>query len=136
MKVDRRFNVDEIMSASWDQLLARDLASELEYFSTDKRCLVPELRRFFAIKGYRDLLVKLRAACAGKTSLDALKSVAVEMRRYALERPALWAAASRTPAIDCADYQLQFSRVWPSADSEIGLDIQLIRIEARSNLPA
>jgi hypothetical protein len=99
------FNVDEVLSASWDQLLAKDLASEVEYFSADRRCLIPELRRFFAIKGYRDLLVRLKTACEGKTSFDALKSVARGMRQYALERPAFWAAASRTPAIDCADWR-------------------------------
>jgi hypothetical protein len=98
-------NVDEMLSASWDQLLARDLASEVEYFSGDKRCLIPELRRFFAIKGYHDLFLRLRSACEGKTSFDALKSVALEMRQFALERPALWAAASRTPTTDCAEWR-------------------------------
>jgi hypothetical protein len=105
MNHERNFNVDEMVSASWDQLLARDLASQVEYFSADKRCLIPELRRFFAIKGYHDLLVRLKTACEGKTSFDALKSVAREMRQYALERPALWAAASRTPTIDCAEWR-------------------------------
>jgi hypothetical protein len=51
-------NVDELLSASWHQLLARDLVSEVEYFSGDKRCLIPELRTLFAIKGYRDLLLR------------------------------------------------------------------------------
>jgi hypothetical protein len=90
-------NVDEMLPASWDQLLARDLASEVEHVSGDKRCLIPELRRFFAIKGYHNLLLRLRTACGGKTYFDALKSVALEMRQFALERPALWAASSRTP---------------------------------------
>ena len=98
-------NVDELLSASWHQLLARDLVSEVEYFSGDKRCLIPELRTLFAIKGYRDLLLRLRTACEGKTSFDALKSVALEMRQFALERPALWATASRTPVTDCAEWR-------------------------------
>jgi hypothetical protein len=103
--MNHEINVDEMLSASWDQLLAKDLASEVEYFSGDKRCLIPELRRFFAIKGYRDLLRRLSKSCEGKTSFDALKSVALEMRQFALERPALWAAASRTPTIDCAEWR-------------------------------
>ena len=111
MNHERSFSVGEIVSASWDQLLARDLASEIEHFSADKRCLIPELRRFFAIKGYRDLFVRLKAACEGRTSFDALKSVAREMRQYALERPALWAAVSRTPASDCAE--------WRAGDKEL-----------------
>jgi Tetracyclin repressor-like, C-terminal domain len=103
--MNHKKNVDEMLSASWDQLLARDLASEVEHFSGDKRCLMPELRRFFAIKGYHDLLLRLRTACEGKASFDALKSVALEMRQFALERPALWAAASRTPTTDCAEWR-------------------------------
>ena len=105
MNHERSFNVDEMLSASWDQLLAVDLASEVEYFSSDKRNTIPELRRFFAIKCYRDLLVRLKTAREGKTSSDALRSVAREMRQYALERPALWAAASRTLTSDCAEWQ-------------------------------
>ena len=111
MNQERSFNVDEILSASWDQLLARALASEVENFSPGKRCSIPELRRFFAIKGYRDLLARLKIACEDKTSFDALKSVARAMRQYALERPALWAAASRTPVNDSAE--------WRSAHNEL-----------------
>jgi hypothetical protein len=104
MNHERSFNVNEMLSTSWDQLLAVDLASEVEYFSSDKRCTIPELRRFFAIKCYRDLLVRLKTAREGKRSFDALRSVAREMRLYALERPALWAAASRTLTSDCAEW--------------------------------
>src|SRR3984885_3101962 len=105
MNHERSFNVNEMLSTSWDQLLAVDLASEVEYFSSDKRCTIPELRRFFAIKCYRDLLVRLMKAREGKTSFGALRSVAREMRQYASERPALWAAASRTLKSDCAEWR-------------------------------
>lgn len=108
---ERSFNVDQMLSASWDQLLARDLASEVKDFCGDKRYPFPELRRFFAIKGYRDLLVRLKTACKDQTSFDALKSVAREMRQYALDRPALWAATSRTATIDCAE--------WRAGDKEL-----------------
>jgi hypothetical protein len=99
------FTVDEMPSASWHQQLANDLAAEMENFAGEKRCTIPELRRFFAIKGCRDLLGRLRAARDGKTSYAALRSVAMEMRQYALERPALWAAASRTPNTDCSEWR-------------------------------
>jgi hypothetical protein len=105
MNHERSFNIDEMLSASWDQLLARDLASEVEHVSANKRCVIPELRRFFAIKAYRDLLARLKTACEGKTSFEALKSIAREMRQYALERPALWVAASRPPTMDCAQWR-------------------------------
>jgi WHG domain-containing protein len=105
MHQDRTSNVDEMLSASWDQLLAVDLASEVEYFSSDKRCTIQELRRFFAIKCYRDLLDRLKRAREGKASFDALRSAAREMRQYAIDRPALWAAASRTITSDCAEWR-------------------------------
>lgn len=106
MNHERSFNVDEILSASWDQLLARDLAAEVENVAPDKRCSTPELRRFFAIKGCRDQLARFKAACENRTSFDALRSVAREMRQYALERPALWAAASRKPANESAEWRV------------------------------
>jgi hypothetical protein len=105
MNHERSFDIDEWLSASWHQRLARDLASEAEHVSAENRCLIPELRRFFATKAYRDLLAKMKTACEGKTSFDALKSVARSMQLYALERPALWAATSQTPAVDCAEWQ-------------------------------
>ncbi|MGL3214154.1 TetR-like C-terminal domain-containing protein [Bradyrhizobium sp. BR 1433] len=105
MNRERSFHVDETLSASWDQRLAVDLASEVEHFSFDRRCTIPELRTFFAIKCYRDLLARLTTAREGKTSFDALRSVAREMRQYALERPALWAAGSRTSTSDCAEWR-------------------------------
>jgi hypothetical protein len=105
MNHEPSIKVEEMLSVSWDQLLATDLASEVEYFSSDKRCTIPELRNFFAIKCYRDLFVRLQTAREGKTSFDALRSVAREMRQYALERPALWAAASRTLTNDCAEWR-------------------------------
>ena len=101
----RSFKVDEMSAESWDQILATDLASDVEYFSSDKRCTIQELRKFFAIKCYRDLLVRLKTAREGKTSFDALKLVARELRQYAMERPALWAAASRTQKSDCAEWR-------------------------------
>lgn len=102
---ERSFGVEDMLSASWDQQLARDLATEVETFAGEKRCTVPELRRFFAIKGDRELLSRLKTAREGRTAFSALRSVAKEMRQYALERPALWAAASRTPTTDCSEWR-------------------------------
>lgn len=102
---DRSFTIDEMLAVSWQQQLASDLAVEVETFAGEKGGAIPELRRFLAIKGYRDLLCRLRRARDGKTSYAALRSVAMEMRRYARERPALWAAASRTPSSDCIEWR-------------------------------
>lgn len=105
MNREHNISVDEMTSHSWDQLLAADLASEIEHFSSDRRCTLSEVRRFFAIKYYRDLVPRLKAARDGKTSFDALRSVALEMRQYAFQRPALWAAGSRTPTADCDEWR-------------------------------
>ena len=95
--------VDQILSISWDRQLAKDLAAEIEACTGERRDTVEEMRRFLALKGYRELLQRLRSAREGKTSEEALKAVAHAFRSYALERPALSAAAFRTAA-DCPEW--------------------------------
>ena len=63
------------------------------------------MRRFLALKGYRELLQRLHARREGKRSNEALHAVAHAMRSYALERPALSAAAFRTAAADCPEWR-------------------------------
>jgi hypothetical protein len=96
---------DELLSFSRDKALANDLAAELERFSGEKRTTVVEIRRFLAIKAHRDLLDRLRKAHTGRSSFAALRTVAIEMRQYAVERPALWAAAVRTPVTDFGEWR-------------------------------
>lgn len=97
--------VDQILSISWDRKLAKDLAAEIEACTGERRDTVEEMRRFLALKGYRELLQRLRSAREGKTSEEALKAVAHAFRSYALERPALSAAAFRTAAADCPEWR-------------------------------
>ena len=97
--------VDQILSISWDRKLAKDLAAEIEACTGERRDTVEEMRRFLALKGYRELLQRLRSAREGKTSEEALKVVAHALRSYALERPALSAAAFRTAAADCPEWR-------------------------------
>jgi hypothetical protein len=111
MMRSRDSSLDQLLSVSWEKALANDLAAELEQFSGEKRTMVAEVRRFIAIKAHRDLLDRLRKARAGRTSFAALRSVAIEMRQYAVERPAFWAAALRAPVTDCTE--------WRSADNQI-----------------
>ncbi|MGZ5899499.1 MAG: TetR-like C-terminal domain-containing protein [Reyranella sp.] len=101
----RPCSVDEILSSSWDRKLAKDLAAEIEACTGDRRETVEEMRRFLALKGYRELLGRLGEARAGKTGEEALKAVAHAIRRYAIERPALSAAAFRTAAADCPEWR-------------------------------
>jgi hypothetical protein len=111
MMASRDSSLDELLSVSWDKALANDLAAELERFSGKKRTTVAEIRRFLAIKADGDLLDRLRKARTGRSSFAALRSVAIEMRQYAVERPAFRAAAVRVPVTDRAE--------WLSADNQI-----------------
>src|SRR4029453_13966299 len=109
----RNYSVDEILSSSWDRKLARDLAEEIEACTGERRTTVEEMRRFLALKGYRELLQRLRTARGGKRANEALHAVAHAMRRYALERPALSAAAFRTAAADCPEWREAHENLHP-----------------------
>ncbi|WP_234685835.1 TetR-like C-terminal domain-containing protein [Bradyrhizobium monzae] len=99
------YPVDEILATSWDRKLAKDLADEIGICTGDRLGTVHEMRRFLALKGYRELLGRLREAREGKDAEDALAAVVHAMRHYALERPALSAAAFRTAAADCPEWR-------------------------------
>jgi hypothetical protein len=99
------YSVDQILTMSWDRKLADDLAIELENFSGERRDTIEEVRRFLALKGYRELLARITEAREEKKSWAALKAVAVAMRAYALQRPGLSAAGFRTPATDCPEWR-------------------------------
>jgi Tetracyclin repressor-like, C-terminal domain len=101
----RNYSIDEILSHSWERKLVRDLAAEIEAGTGEKQDTVEEMRRFLALKGYRELLQRLQSAREGHRSAEALKAIARAMRAYALERPALSAAAFRVAAADCAQWR-------------------------------
>jgi hypothetical protein len=84
----------EILSRSRERTLARVLAKEIETGTAEQHDGLAEMRRFLAVKGYRELLPRLEAARQGKHAETALIAVAQAMRRYALEQPALSAAAN------------------------------------------
>jgi len=105
------YSVDDILATSWDRKLAKDLAEEIGSCTGDKLGTVLEMRRFLALKGYRELLQLLREAREGKSGDDALAAVAHAIRRYALDRPALSAAAFRTAAVDCPEWREAYERL-------------------------
>ena len=98
-------SIDDMLASGWDRRLAQDLAGEIESCTGDRRETLAEMRRFLAVKGYRELLPRLEAARAGKTAENALVAIAHAIRAYALERPALSAAAFRSSAADCPEWQ-------------------------------
>lgn len=61
MKHPRDFSINEILASNWDKRLADDIAAELELASGEPRTSIPEIRRFFAIKSCRNLLVGPKA---------------------------------------------------------------------------
>lgn len=46
----------------WDRQIAADLAAEMKAISGDRSSDIPEIRRFLAVKGYRDLKAHLADA--------------------------------------------------------------------------
>jgi len=96
--------LSDILSTSWERKLANDLAADFETYTGERRPTVEEVRRFMAIKAYRGLLQRMHEAREGKESQEALRSVAKAMRRYALERPALFAATFRAPTTDTREW--------------------------------
>jgi hypothetical protein len=104
---DPNFSVQELLNqpTRWDQLIAADLSNEIRAMLAEKVDTIPEMRRFLAIKGYRDLHQSLKAAAAGKTGEEALRTVAFAMRAYANDRPGLSAATFGNPAVDSPEWR-------------------------------
>jgi hypothetical protein len=105
MMLAHNYSVDELLASSWDRKLANDLAAEIESGTDEDHNAIGEMRRFLALKGYRELMQRVEEAARGKTSYGALTAVALEMRRYALERPALSAAAFRMESVDSPEWR-------------------------------
>jgi hypothetical protein len=91
----------------WDQLIAADLSTEIEALLSEKVDTIPEMRRFLAIKGNRELRQRLEAAADGKTGEEALRAVAFTMRAYAHDRPGLSAATFKNPTVDSPEWRLE-----------------------------
>ena len=111
MKHPRDFSIDEMLASNWDRRLADDIAAELELASGEPRTSIPEIRRFFAIKSCRDLLGRLESARDGKSSFSALRAVAGEMRRFAVEPPGLAAATFRAPVTECQEWRRAYQEL-------------------------
>jgi Tetracyclin repressor-like, C-terminal domain len=104
---DPTFPVHELLGqpTRWDQLIAADLSAEIQALLAEKVDTIPEMRRFLAIKGYRELRQRLEAAVEGKAGEQALRAVAFAMRAYAHDRPGLSAATFRNPIVDSPEWR-------------------------------
>ncbi len=104
---DPESSVQEFLNqpTRWDQLIAADLSGEIQALLAEKIDTIPEMRRFLAIKGCRELHQRLKAAAKGKAGEEALRAVAFAMRAYAHDRPGLSAATFRNPIVDSPEWR-------------------------------
>jgi Tetracyclin repressor-like, C-terminal domain len=114
----------EFPATSWDKRIAADLTAEIERHLAEKVSTIPEMRRFLAIKGYRELQLHIESAIKGRRGVDALRAMAISMRQYAMERPGLSAATFRSPATDSPEWrdaQMQLAAVVLGVFSQLGI---------------
>lgn len=101
----------ELPLSGWDRRIAADLTAEMENHLSEKVSTIPEMRRFLAVKGYRELREMVEREIAGKSGADALRAAMQGMRRYALERPGLSAATFRNPEIDSPEWRAEQTKL-------------------------
>jgi hypothetical protein len=98
-----KYSVEELLSEDvgrWDRRIAADLASEIEGQLGEKAGTIPEMRRLLAVKGYRELRLRLEVETSGHHGDDAIRAMAIAMRAFAHQRPGLAAATFRNPVTD------------------------------------
>jgi hypothetical protein len=114
----------ELPATSWDKRIAADLTAEMERHLAEKFSTIPEMRRFLAVKGYRELRQLVEADMAGKSGADALRAAMMSLRRYALERPGMSAATFRNPDIDSPEWraaQMELAMVLFGIFAQLGI---------------
>jgi hypothetical protein len=114
----------EFPATSWDKRIAADLTAELEHHLADKISTIPEMRRFLAVKGYRELRQRIEANIEGKSGAEALRAAMMSMRRYAMERPGMSAATFRNPEIDSPEWrtaQMDLVKVMFAIFAQLGI---------------
>jgi hypothetical protein len=114
----------DLPMTGWDKRIAADLTAEMEHRLADKISTIPEMRRFLAVKGYRELRQLIERDIAGKRGADALRAAMMSMRRYALDRPGMSAATFRNPDIDSAEWrseQMALSRIMFGMFAQLGI---------------
>jgi hypothetical protein len=98
-------DVLELPRSNWDKRIAADLTAEMEHHLAEKTSTIPEMRRFLAVKGYRELRQLIESNIAGKRGADALRAATISMRRYAMDRPGMSAATFRNPEVDSPEWR-------------------------------
>jgi hypothetical protein len=125
MSIMQLADVLELPQTGWDKRIAADLTVEMERHLAEKATTIPEMRRFLAVKGYRELREAIEQGVAGKQGEDAFRGMMQAMRRYALERPGMSAATFRTPETDSPEWrgaQMQIAAMVFSVLAQLGLE--------------
>jgi hypothetical protein len=107
----KNFSIEELLSSEatrWDRRIAADLASELESQLAEKMTTIPEIRRFLAAKGYRELRARLQFEIGDATGNEAIRAMARAMRAFAHDRPGLSAATFRTATTDSPEWRREY----------------------------
>lgn len=108
---EKKFSVEELLSTEvtrWDRRIAADLAAELESQLAEKADTIPEIRRLLAVKGYRELRARLEREIGNSTGNEAIRVMALAMRAFAHERPALSAATFRNSITDLPEWRREY----------------------------
>jgi hypothetical protein len=98
-----KYSVQDLLAEDagrWDKRIAADLAIELEDLLNEKASTIPEIRRLLAVKGYRELRLRIQKDTFGFRGDEAVRAMAISMRAFAHERPGLSAATFRSPITD------------------------------------
>jgi hypothetical protein len=114
----------EFPVTNWDRKIAADLTAEMEHHLAEKISTIPEMRRFLAVKGYRELRQHIEGGIAGKTGAGALRAAMLSMRRYAMERPGMSAATFRNPDTDSPEWraaQMELVAIMFAIFSQLGI---------------
>ena len=109
----------------WDRLITDELSQELARIAGEKTVEIPEVRRFLAVKGFRDLRAFLELRIHNKHGNEALRAAIAGMRIFAHERPGISAAAFRSAFTDCPEWRqagLELAALLMKLLSEIGLN--------------
>jgi hypothetical protein len=114
----------DLPATGWDKRIAADLTVEMEKHLAEKVSSIPEMRRFLAVKGYRELKAAIERDIAGKSGADAMRAVMLSMRRYALDRPGMSAATFRNNETDSPEWraaQLQLAEIIFGVLAQLGI---------------
>jgi Tetracyclin repressor-like, C-terminal domain len=114
----------ELPASGWDKRIAADLTVEMERHLAEKLSTIPEMRRFLAVKGFRELRQLIERDIAGESGADALRAAMLSMRHYALDRPGISAATFRNPETDSPEWraaQMDLAKVLFGIFAQLGI---------------